>query len=301
MVTVSNWGNAMLTSLANAVNLILTFIPRIIGFLLILLIGWGIAALVSKGVVWLLRRVGFDNMANRIGLTRFDQRIGIHLDPAGVLGKIVFWFVFLIFLVAAADALGLPAVSNILNQLVAYIPNVFVAILVLFLGTLAATFIADIVRGLTAGTNIGNANIFANIARFAIIGFAALIALEQLQIAPALINELFGAVVAAAAIAFGLAFGLGGQDSARRWLNRGENSITSAASQIQTQPQQPYAPVQGQPQQPYAPVQSQPQQPYAPVQGQSTDQVVPAQQMNNSYQQYDGTPTQTPINRPNKR
>jgi len=214
MGTVSNWGNAMLTSLANAVNLILTFIPRIIGFLLILLIGWGIAVLVSKAVVWLLRRVGFDNMANRIGLTRFDQRIGIHLDPAGVLGKIVFWFVFLIFLVAAADALGLPAVSNILNQLVAYIPNVFVAILVLFLGTLAATFIADIVRGLTAGTNIGNANIFANIARFAIIGFAALIALEQLQIAPALINELFGAVVAAAAIAFGLAFGLGGQDSA---------------------------------------------------------------------------------------
>ena len=290
MVTVSNWGNAMLTSLANAVNLILTFIPRIIGFLLILLIGWGIAVLVSKAVVWLLRRVGFDNMANRIGLTRFDQRIGIHLDPAGVLGKIVYWFVFLIFLVAAADALGLPAVSNILNQLVAYIPNVFVAILVLFLGTLAATFIADIVRGFTAGTNIGNANIFANIARFAIIGFAALIALEQLQIAPALINELFGAVVAAAAIAFGLAFGLGGQDSARRWLNRGENSLTSAASQIQTQPQQPYAPVQGQP-----------QQPYAPVQGQSTDQVVPAQQMNNSYQQYDGTPTQTPINRPNKR
>jgi hypothetical protein len=278
MVTISNWGNAMLTSLANAVNLILTFIPRVIGFLLILLIGWGIAVLVSRSAVWLLRRVGFDNMANRIGLTRFDQRIGIHLDPAGVLGKIVYWFVFLIFLVAAADALGLPAVSNILNQLVAYIPNVFVAILVLFLGTLAATFVADIVRGFTAGTNIGNANIFANIARFAIIGFAALIALEQLQIAPALINELFGAVVAAAAIAFGLSFGLGGQDAARRWLNRGESSLTSATSQIQSQSQQSY-----------------------PAQGQYTDQQVPAQQMNDSYQQYDETPTQTPRNRPTRR
>jgi hypothetical protein len=277
MVTISNWGNAMLTSLANAVNLILTFIPRVIGFLLILLIGWGIAVLVSRSAVWLLRRVGFDNMANRIGLTRFDQRIGIHLDPAGVLGKIVYWFVFLIFLVAAADALGLPAVSNILNQLVAYIPNVFVAILVLFLGTLAATFVADIVRGFTAGTNIGNANIFANIARFAIIGFAALIALEQLQIAPALINELFGAVVAAAAIAFGLSFGLGGQDAARRWLNRGESSLTSATSQIQSQSQQSY-----------------------PAQGQYSDQQVPAQQMNDSYQQYDETPTQTPRNRPTR-
>lgn len=287
MVTISNWGNAMLTSLANAINLILTFIPRIIGFLLILLIGWGIAVLVSRGVVWLLRRVGFDNMANRIGLTRFDQRVGMHLDPAGVLGKIVFWFIFLIFLVPATDALGLSGVSNIINQLVAYIPNVFVAIIVLFLGTLAATFIADIVRGFTAGTNIGNANIFANIARYAIIGFAALIALEQLQIAPTLINELFGAIVAAAAIAFGLAFGLGGQDSARRWLNRGENSLTTVASQIQAQPQQSNAPVQGQP-----------QQPYAPVQGQYTDQEVRAQQMNNSYQQYDETPTQTPMKRP---
>ncbi|HYL42471.1 MAG TPA: hypothetical protein VEU97_03710 [Ktedonobacteraceae bacterium] len=276
MVTISNWGNAMLTSLANAINLILTFIPRIIGFLLILLIGWGIAVLVSRGVVWLLRRVGFDNMANRIGLTRFDQRVGMHLDPAGVLGKIVFWFIFLIFLVPATDALGLSGVSNIINQLVAYIPNVFVAIIVLFLGTLAATFIADIVRGFTAGTNIGNANIFANIARYAIIGFAALIALEQLQIAPTLINELFGAIVAAAAIAFGLAFGLGGQDSARRWLNRGENSLTTVASQIQAQPQQSNA----------------------PVQGQYTDQEVRAQQMNNSYQQYDETPTQTPMKRP---
>jgi hypothetical protein len=171
MVTISNWGNAMLTSLANAINLILTFIPRIIGFLLILLVGWLIAMAVSKGVVWLL---------------------------------------------------------------------------------------------------------FANIARYAIIGFAALIALEQLQIAPTLINELFGAIVAAAAIAFGLAFGLGGQDSARRWLNRGENSLTTAASQIQAQPQQPSA----------------------PVQGQYTDQEVRTQQKNNSYQQYDETPTQTPINRP---
>ncbi len=135
------------------------------------------------------------------------------------------------------DALGLTSVSGILNTLIAYIPNVFVAILVLFLGTLAATFVADIVRGATASTNIGNSNMFANIARFAIIGFAALIALEQLQIAPTLINELFGAIVAALAIATGLAFGLGGQDTARKYLNRGEQTVSNAASQMQAQQQ----------------------------------------------------------------
>src|SRR5947207_802743 len=261
---VQNWGQAILNALSNALNLVLTFIPRLIGFLVILLVGWIIATLLSKAVALLLRKVGFDRMSDRIGLNRFEQRMGVKMDSAGILGKIVYWFILLIFLVPAADTLGVPTVSNILNQLVAYIPNVFVAILVLFLGALAGTVVGDLVRGATASARIGSPNLFANIARYAIIGFAALIALEQLQIAPALLNELFGAVVAAAAIAFGLAFGLGGQDSARRWLNRGENSITSAASQIQTQPQQPYAPVQGQP-----------QQPYAPVQGQSTDQVVP--------------------------
>jgi hypothetical protein len=161
--------------------------------------------------------------------------MGVSLDAAGILGKIVYWFILLIFLIPATDALGLPAVSNILNTLVAYIPNVFVAILVLFLGLLAATFVADLVRGATATANIGNPNVFAAIARWAIIGFAALIALEQLQITPFLLNELFGAIVLGAAIAFGLAFGLGGQDSARRLLARSETSINNAASQVNAQ------------------------------------------------------------------
>src|SRR5256884_5452144 len=232
---INDWGTSIFNALSNAVNLILTFIPRVIGFLVILIVGLIVAALVSKAVTFLLRKVGFDRMANRIGLNRLEQRMGVTMDPAGILGKVVFWFLLLIFLVPAADALGLPTVSNVLNTLVAYIPNVFVAILVLFLGTLAATFVADLVRGATASANIGSPKIFAGIARWAIIGFSALVALEQLQIAPALINELFGAIVAAAAIAFGLAFGLGGQDAARRWLARGENAISTAANQVDPQ------------------------------------------------------------------
>lgn len=232
---IQNWGTAIFNALSSAVNLILTFIPRLIGFLVILIVGLIVAALIAKAVTFLLRKVGFDRFSNRIGLTRFEQRMGITMDPADLLGKIVYWFILLIFLIPATDALGLPAVSNILNTLVAYIPNVFVALLVLFLGTLAATFVADIVRGAVASANIGNPRIFAEIARWAIIGFSALIALEQLQITPTLINELFGAIVAAVAIAFGLAFGLGGQEAARRWLARSEDKVTSAAAQISAQ------------------------------------------------------------------
>src|SRR2546429_5456393 len=171
---INDWGTSIFNALSNAVNLILTFIPRVIGFLVILIVGLIVAALVSKAVTFLLRKVGFDRMANRIGLNRLEQRMGVTMDPAGILGKVVFWFLLLIFLVPAADALGLPTVSNVLNTLVAYIPNVFVAILVLFLGTLAATFVADLVRGATASANIGSPKIFAGIARWAIIGFSAL-------------------------------------------------------------------------------------------------------------------------------
>ena len=232
---IQDWGTSIFNALSNAVNLILTFIPRLIGFLVILIVGLIIAALVERAVTFLLRKVGFDRMSDRIGLTRFEQRMGVRMDTAGVLGKIVYWFIVLIFLVPAADALGVPAVSNVLNELVAYIPNVFVAILVLFLGALAATVVADLVRGAVASANIGNPNIFAGIARWAIIGFAVLVALEQLKITPDLINELFGAIVLALAIAFGLAFGLGGQETARRWLARGEGTVVTAASQISAQ------------------------------------------------------------------
>lgn len=226
---------AIITSFQAALALVFTFVPRLVGFLVILLIGWIVATALEKALTFLLRKFGFDRIATRIGLTRLEQQMGLKMDAAGILGKVVYWFVFLIFLVPAVNALGLTSVSNILNTIIAFIPNVFVAIIVLFLGTLAATFIADIVRGLMASSRVGNPNLFANIARYAIIAFAALIALEQLGIGTSLLNILFTAIMGALALAFGLAFGLGGRESAQRLLNRSESSISQAASQMSSQ------------------------------------------------------------------
>ncbi len=234
MSVITDWGTAIVSSFATAIALVFTFIPKLLGFLVILLIGWLIATAISKAVTFLLRKVGFDRIATRIGLTRLEESMGLKMDAAALLGKIVYWFLFLIFLVPAVDALGLTTVSTLLGQVIAYIPNVFVAIVVLFLGTLAATFVADLIRGATANAHVGNPTIFANIARYAILGFVALIALEQLQIAPALLNILFTAIVGGAALAFGLAFGLGGQQTAHKYLERTEQSVSNAVSQVQT-------------------------------------------------------------------
>ncbi len=225
--------DAVINSFQVALALLFTFVPKLLGFLLILLVGWIVASALAKAVTFLLRKVGFDRIGNRIGLTRFEQQMGLTMDTAGILGRIVYWFVFLIFLVPAVDALGLTTVSNLLGQVIGYIPNVFIAILVLFLGMLAATFVADIVRGATASARVGNPNIFANIARYAILGFVVIVALEQLQIATALLNILFTAIMGATALAFGLAFGLGGQQTAKKYLDRTENTVSAAASQAQ--------------------------------------------------------------------
>nr|BBH92956.1 hypothetical protein KTA_11550 [Thermogemmatispora argillosa] len=234
MPVVNNIGQAFLTSLANALNLVLTFIPKFLGFLVILLIGWIVASVLSRTVTFILRRIGFERLGARVGLARLEQNTGMRFDIVAILGTIVYWFIFLIFLVPAVDALGLSTVSNILNELIAYIPNVFVAVLVLFLGLLAASVVGDIVRGVTATTRVGNPALFAAVARYALIGFAGLIALEQLQIAPSLLNILFTAVVGGTALAFGLAFGLGGQDAARRLLSRG--GLLTAPSDESAQP-----------------------------------------------------------------
>jgi len=227
--------DAVIRSFQSALALLFEFVPRLLGFLVILLIGWLVASALAKAVTFLLRKVGFDRIADRIGLSRLGQQAGIKTDAADILGKLVYWFVFLIFLVPAVNALGLTTVSDLLGRVIGYLPNVFVAILVLFLGTLAATLVADIVRGASASSKVGNPNLFSNIARYAILGFVALIALEQLGIATSLLNILFTAIVGAAALATGLAFGLGGQETARKYLDRTESSVSTAASQVQMQ------------------------------------------------------------------
>ena len=188
MAVITNWGDAVVSALGNALDLVLTFIPKLLGFLVICssagLSRQSSAKRWSSAAQDRFLPFGRSNWLDPHGAAH-----GCAYGCAGILGKIVYCFLFLIFLIPAVNALGLTSVSGILNTLIAYIPNVFVVILVLFLATLAATFVADIVRGATSSAHICSPTVFANIARFAIIGFAALIALEQLQIAPVLLNS----------------------------------------------------------------------------------------------------------------
>src|SRR5512133_1237378 len=226
--TVTNWGAAIMTSLTAALSLFLAAIPRIIGFVVILLIGWLIAGVLAAAVAALLRAVRFNDLAQRSGISGFVQNMGIRRDAAGVLADIVKWFVRLIVLVVAFDALGLPAVSAVLQQFLLWIPNLVVAVVILVLTGLAANAVGDLVRGATAQAGFDNPDLFATIARVAIWGFGIVVAVNQIGVAQTLVNTLFMGLIGALALAIGLAFGLGGRDTAgqivQNWYRRGQNA-----------------------------------------------------------------------------
>jgi hypothetical protein len=213
---VNNWGEALLTSFSAALAMFLSAIPLLIAFAVILIVGWFIASLIAKGVSAVLRAVRFNDLAHRSGFSGFVQSMGVHTDSAGLIANVAKWFVRLIALVVAFDALGLPAVSEVLQQLLLWLPNLVVALVILVLAGLAANAVSSIVRGATAEAGFSNPGMLATVARFAIWTFAIVIAINQLGIATTLVNTLFMGFVGALALATGLAFGLGGRDTAAR-------------------------------------------------------------------------------------
>ncbi len=246
---VTDWGIALMSSVAAALALLLSGIPKIIGFVVILLIGWLIASAIATAIAAVLRAVKFNDLANRAGLTGFVQKMGIHNDAAGFLANVAKWFVRLIVLVTAFDALGLPAVSQVLQQLLLWLPNLVVALVVLVIGGLAANALANLVRGATAESGLGNPDVLATVARVAVWTFAIVIAVNQVGVAATLVNTLFMAIVGALALALGLAFGLGGRETAaqivRGWYDRGQQAgpkMAQATEAAKHQTQQPAAP-----------------------------------------------------------
>jgi small-conductance mechanosensitive channel len=153
----------------------------------------------------------------RGGIKQFFDRAETNQTPASILGALVFWFVFIIAITMAADALGIPQVSVVLAQLIAYIPNIIAAILILILAALLANFISGIVRGATGS------DILASIAQYAIIVYAVFAALTQLGIAVQLTANTFLIVLGAVALAGAIAFGIGGREVAQDILEKAYN------------------------------------------------------------------------------
>ena len=237
---ITNTGDAVLYAFTDALSDFAAFIPKLIGALLILLIGWLISSLVGGLVTRGLRMVRFNQIADRAEIDQFLARAGVRMDPAAVVGKMAFWFLMLFFVGAAFSAFGLGQVQVVLDRIISFIPNVIVAIVVLLLGALVANFVANLVRGSAGMARIGDPNLMATIARSAVLVFATLMALDQLEIAPTIINTLWTATIGMVAVAGALAFGLGGRDVAKRILENAYEKGQAKADEVKSAPSAPY-------------------------------------------------------------
>lgn len=231
--TIDDWSSAMMTSLTGAMALFFSAIPRVIGFVLILVIGWFIASLIGKLISALLHAVQFNSLATRAGFTDFVKKMGVKTDASDFIAEVGKWFVRLIVLVVAFDALGLPAVSDVLRQLLLWLPNLVVAMFVLVIGGLIAKAASSLVRGATSEAGFDNPERLAKVASVAVWVFAIVVAVNQIGIAATLVNTLFMGFIGALALGLGLAFGLGGRDTAaqivRNWYEQGQRAAPKVA------------------------------------------------------------------------
>jgi small-conductance mechanosensitive channel len=219
----------ILQSLQNTLDRFLEYIPQLIGAIIILVIGYIVARILKAVVSRVLQGVGFDGWMERGGIKQFLDRAQTRETPATVLGTLVFWFVFIIAITMAADALGIRQVSAVLSRLIAYIPSIIAAILILVLAALLANFLAGIVRGATGS------DLLSNIARYAIIVYAAFAAITELGVAVQLTAPTFLIVLGAVALAAAIAFGFGAQGVARDIVEKAYERRGDEAKQMAQQ------------------------------------------------------------------
>lgn len=214
-------GQTLLASLNNGVAVIGNFVPNLVAGTIVLLVGIIIASILKQIVLGLFRALKIENFLKRYGVPEAREEF----SWSNILAEIVRWFVIIIFLLPTADIWGLPRVVTILNEFLLYIPNVFVAAIIGVVGFVLGSLSHDLILASVKGVSSNSANKIASVTRWAVNVFVILAVLNQLGVATDLVRILFTGFVAMLAIAGGIAFGLGGQGSAKEVVEGLRNKL----------------------------------------------------------------------------
>jgi len=193
---------------------VLGTLPSIFAAIVIVLIGILLGVLLGTTVSYIIKSIQLDKALEQLGFRMIIERAGMKMNSALFFYELVKWFVIVVFLMTATNILGLSQVTEFLTRVITYLPNVFVAVFILAIGVLIARFIEGVVSGSAKAANIESAHFLATMARWAVVVFSFVVALDQLGVASEIIRISITGVVAGMAIAIGLAFGLGGKNHA---------------------------------------------------------------------------------------
>ncbi len=198
----------------------LSFVPNLVLAIIIFVIGWFVGVWVGWAIAQAIRAIKVDQALRAAGVEGVVKQAGYRLDSGAFLGAIVKWFIIAVFLVASLQVIGLTDVNVFLQTVVlSYLPHVIIAVLIILLAAVVAEAVQKVVTGSARAAGVSSAGVAGAIARWSIWIFAILAALDQLGVTP-FIQTIFTGLVVALSLAFGLAFGLGGQDAAGRVVDR---------------------------------------------------------------------------------
>ncbi|GLK90085.1 mechanosensitive ion channel family protein [Pseudomonas turukhanskensis] len=212
------WTQSLKEAMAALWTKVAVFIPNLFVALILVLLGFVVAKLLDTLLSKLLGKVGLDRLMAGTGLTKLIARAGIQVPVSALIGKIVYWFVLLVFLVSAAESLGLQRVSATLDVLALYLPKVFGAAMVLVIGVLLAQLVSGLVRSAADGVGLDYANGLGRIAQGLVIILSISVAIGQLEVKTDLLNNVIAIVLISVGLAVALALGLGSRDIAAQIL-----------------------------------------------------------------------------------
>jgi small-conductance mechanosensitive channel len=222
----TTWADVLNQSFQNLFYGLVSFIPNLIVAIIIFIVGWLVGVGLGRVVKQIVDAIRVDHALRSTGIERVLSRAGFKLSSGAFLGFLVEWFFIIVFLVAALDVLHLTTVNLFISEVVlGYLPQVIVAVLILFVAAVVAEAAERIVVGSARAASLSSAGFIGKVTRYSIWIFAILAALAQLNVATAFVQTLFTGVVIAVSLAVGLAFGLGGQAAAARYIQRFEAEV----------------------------------------------------------------------------
>ncbi len=217
---IQDWTSLVVGSLQSLWAGMLSVLGNIVGALVVLLIGLIVAAGIGTLVERLIGLLKLDKGLVSLGVKEYFDRAGIQLNSGKFFGRLVYWFLTIVFLLAASDILGFYSLSGFLREALLYIPNVIVAVLIMLAAVVIGNALRHTVRASVRSARLHAANFLGSLTWWAVVVFGFLAALSQLGIAVAIVNSIVTGFVAMLAIAGGIAFGLGGKDYAASLISR---------------------------------------------------------------------------------
>ncbi|MBI3896752.1 MAG: hypothetical protein HY308_00480 [Gammaproteobacteria bacterium] len=212
--------DVVLASVNNFIFELSLFLPKLLGAIVILVVGWLVAKLLILVVVRGLKGIRFNTITEAAGLDDFLKKGGIRKSTIDVLGLLVYWLAILMTLLAAFNSFGLTVLSELFSQITLFIPKVISAVLILTIGLYAARFAADSVTAYTRNVGMQDSELMGRVTRYAIAVFVVIMALGQMDVGNGILYPAFLILFAGIVFALALAFGLGGQKWAADQLDK---------------------------------------------------------------------------------